>query len=329
MATPIKFLLGKETSENLKASEAGRLYFAGAISKVDANQDVFKVYYDTGEKLVPMSVQEADCAHKDASGNLLNTYATKLELIDETNGGNSLILKDRDNNTLSTITIDEDVNQIVTSSNNNYPLIFGYNTISNSSATVNQAVRMNKNYYINPSSGKLEGVTLDGGMWGVMKGPACCFFPGTPILLNMRGMQKNIEDIKPNEVVLSYNLQEDKFYEVVVQKLIVNENTTDIAILTFEDGRELKMNAYHPILTRNGFHSLTNHENYDTLIEGDLARDAYSGWNKIVKIERYTADKPIITYNLAIKDFNEFHDDDTNDTFIVNGIVVHNAQCPT
>ena len=30
---------------------------------------------------------------------------------------------------------------------------------------------------------------------------------------------------------------------------------------------------------------------------------------------------PIITYNLATKDFNEEIDDDTNDTFIVNGFV--------
>lgn len=331
--TPVKFLLGKETSDQLKATEAGRLYFAGAISAQDTSKDVFKIYYDTGEELVPMSAKEADyatAAKKDAGGNLLSSYATTLELIDNQSGGDTLRLKDRDNNTLSSIIVNEDVNQIVTTSSNNYPLIFGYNTISNSSSNINEAVRMNNRYYINPSSGKVEGITLDGGLWEVMKDPGCCFFPGTSILLNINGLCKNIEDIKPNEVVLSYNVTTKEFYEVIVQKLIVNENTTDIAIITFEDGRELKMNAYHPILTEKGFHSLTNHENYDTLIEGDIAKDAYLGWNKIVKIERYTIDKPIITYNLAIKDFNELVDDDTNDTFIANGIVVHNAtNCPT
>jgi hypothetical protein len=37
----------------------------------------------------------------------------------------------------------------------------------------------------------------------------------------------------------------------------------------------------------------------------------------------------MITYNLNTQDLNEIIDDDSNDTFIANNCVVHNAPCPT
>lgn len=89
------------------------------------------------------------------------------------------------------------------------------------------------------------------------------------------------------------------------------------------------MNEYHPLYSKEGFHSLTNHNNYDTLEVGDEIK-TFNGWSEIIKIEQYHVNDPIITYNLATKDFDEEIDDDANDTFIVNGFVVHNATaCPT
>ena len=87
-------------------------------------------------------------------------------------------------------------------------------------------------------------------------------------------------------------------------------------------------NEYHPIYTENGFHSLTNHNGYDTLVIGDNVK-TNNGWSKIIDIKTYQVETPIITYNLAIKDLDEDKDDDTYDTFIVNSAVVHNAACPT
>lgn len=101
-----------------------------------------------------------------------------------------------------------------------------------------------------------------------------------------------------------------------------------MATVILDNGVSLEMNAYHPLYTIDGFHSLTNHNNYDTLVVGDILR-CVDGYHSIVDIQEVHLDVPIITYNLAIKDFNEDVDDDTNDTFIVNGCVVHNASCPT
>ena len=155
----------------------------------------------------------------------------------------------------------------------------------------------------------------------------CCFIPGSKVLIDLNGNTKNIEDIKLGEHVISYNIFTDTFYEVKVQKLIINTNTTDIAEVFFDNGHSLKMNAYHPLYTKYGFHSLTNYDGYETLIVGDEVKTK-DGWSKIINISRITELTPITTYNLAIKDLDEKIDNDINDTYIVNGFVVHNASCP-
>jgi hypothetical protein len=155
----------------------------------------------------------------------------------------------------------------------------------------------------------------------------CCFIGGTKILM-ADNTYKNIELIKKGDMVISYNLHANEFYPAIVHSLIVNHNTINMAIIYLEDGTSLEMNEYHPIFTLNGFHSITNYNNYNTLVEGDLVK-TISGYKKIVKIHRFTCQRPMITYNLDVRDSDEIIDDDSNDTFIANNIVVHNAGCPT
>lgn len=156
----------------------------------------------------------------------------------------------------------------------------------------------------------------------------CCFVAGTPVIVDYEEGFKPIENIKMGDKVLSYDVKKNIFYQVIVQSLIINKNTTDLATVFFDNGLKLTMNAYHPLYTENGFHSLTNHNNYDTLVIGDRVK-TLSGWSTVVGITREELETPITTYNLATKDINENKDDDTLDTFIVNGFVVHNANCPT
>ena len=58
-------------------------------------------------------------------------------------------------------------------------------------------------------------------------------------------------------------------------------------------------------------------------------KDTLSGKKDDENKERYNLKNPITTYNLDIIDLNEDVDIDINDTFIANGIVAHNAACPT
>lgn len=169
---------------------------------------------------------------------------------------------------------------------------------------------------------------IDGGEWQITYDGSCCFFPGTQILLE-DGTTKNIEHIQKGDFVISFDPIAQQYYKAIVNALIINNDTIDIAIVVFEDDKQLQMNAYHPLLTSNGFHSLTNHNGYATLEVGDLVKDIDLEWNEISLIERFTLESPITTYNLDIKNIDEYADDDTNDTFIANGLVVHNASCPT
>ena len=154
----------------------------------------------------------------------------------------------------------------------------------------------------------------------------CCFIPGTQVLVSLDGKTKNIEDIKPKDIIISYNILTNEFYEAEAQGIIENKYTTDIAEIYLKTGEKLIMNAYHPIYTEDGFKSLTNHEGYETLTENDKIY-TINGLSEIDKIIRYESE-PIITYNVMCHDFNEYPDDDTNDTFVANGIVVHNAFVP-
>lgn len=169
---------------------------------------------------------------------------------------------------------------------------------------------------------------LDGGLWGSTFISDCCFIPKTQILLNLNGETKNIEEIQNGDIVISYNVLTNSFYNVKVKKLIVNNNSLKMAKIYFDNGLTLEMTEYHPLFTKNGFHSLTNHKGYDTLVIGDKVK-TYNGWSEITNIEQYKLDKPITTYNLDVINFDETIDSDINDTFIANGFVAHNAACPT
>lgn len=151
----------------------------------------------------------------------------------------------------------------------------------------------------------------------------CCFVAGTQILTSLNGDTTAIETLNEGDLVVSYNVETGENYIAKVNSLIIKENTTDIAEVSFDNGTVLVMNAYHPIYTEDGFHSLTNHRGYGSLVVGDMAKTV-DGWSEITGIKRYPSG-PIITYNLDVVDVDEDPDNEINDTFYANGIVVHNA----
>lgn len=151
----------------------------------------------------------------------------------------------------------------------------------------------------------------------------CCFVAGTKILTSLNGQVKNIEDIKENDQIVSYNILTGENYNAKVKKLIVKKDTTDIAEVFLANGAMLKMNAYHPLYTENGWHSITNYNGYDTLIIGDKVK-TFNSYEEIIDIKRYKTN-PIVTYNIDIINIDENIDDDLNDSFYANGVVAHNS----
>jgi len=153
----------------------------------------------------------------------------------------------------------------------------------------------------------------------------CCFVAGTMVQTSLGGDVKPIEQLGKGDMIVSYNVDTEEFYLAEVQSLITHPDTTDMAEVIFAGGEKLVMNAYHPILTDEGFKSLTNFGGFPALETGDMARTA-EGFSEVKEIIRYEG-QPIDTYTLAVKDPDESPDVDSNDTYIANGIVVHNVSC--
>lgn len=157
---------------------------------------------------------------------------------------------------------------------------------------------------------------------------SCCFIPGTQVAYDLNGNTKAIETFAEGDDVVSYNAETEEKYISKLRKLIINENTTDIAKVTFANGSIITMNAYHPIYCEDGWHSITQYNDCPELCVGNVAK-TFDGWSEVVSIERYTSE-PIVTYNLDVQDENECAngiDDDINDNFFANGVCVHNGGC--
>lgn len=146
----------------------------------------------------------------------------------------------------------------------------------------------------------------------------CCFIKGSQVRISLDGTAKNIEDLKAGEQVVVYNEDEKKFELSTVSDTPRNNNVTDKATIVLENGITIEMNAYHPLLTTKGYHSLTEHEGLPLLTDKDILV-TINGEIGIKQIVRETIE-PITMYNLSVN--GEHHN------YVVNSVVAHNANCP-
>lgn len=146
----------------------------------------------------------------------------------------------------------------------------------------------------------------------------CCFVKGSQVRITLDGTTKNIEDLKAGEQIVVYNEDEKKFELSTVSDTPRNNNVTDKATIVLENGITIEMNAYHPLLTIEGYHSLTEHEGLPLLTDKDILV-TINGEIKIKQIVRETIE-PITMYNLSVN--GEHHN------YVINSVVAHNANCP-
>lgn len=146
----------------------------------------------------------------------------------------------------------------------------------------------------------------------------CCFVKGSQVTTSLDGVTKNIEDLKVGEQIVVYNEDEKRFELSTVSDTPRNNNVTDKATIVLENGITIEMNAYHPLLTIEGYHSLTGHEGLPLLTDKDILV-TINGEIGIKQIVRETIE-PITMYNLSVN--GEHHN------YVVNSVVAHNANCP-
>ena len=162
---------------------------------------------------------------------------------------------------------------------------------------------------------------------GIIDLEICCFIAGTQVTL-ADGTTAPIESLKKDMLVLSYDINSKDFYTTKIKSVTTNHHSINMAYIVLENGIEIIMTDYHPLLTTTGWHSLTNYNNYSLLTTDDYVI-TLDGPIKIEDIILYSNDKFIDTYTIDTIDLDEYKDNDINDNFIANGIVVHNAGCPT
>lgn len=136
--------------------------------------------------------------------------------------------------------------------------------------------------------------------YGYGSEPRCCFLPNT--LVNTSNGKVKIEDIKVGDFVGCYDSEYKDYIYGNVTKVIKNTNITELATLELENGTKVQFNSYHPILTKEGWKSLTNFNDYPTLTENDIM--ALGEKIKSIRIE--TLDTPLIGYNLVVEPYNNF-----------------------
>ena len=151
-----------------------------------------------------------------------------------------------------------------------------------------------------------------------------CFVAGTQVQYDLLGNTKNIEDFKVGDQIVSYNVNTNKYYLAKVGNVFVhdgNEKVSTLADVILEDGSIITMTPNHPVLTTAGFRAIDN-DNKPKLQAGQFVM-TNNGWTRIKEINVYNCD-PTTTYNLGIIDYDEIVDNDTYDTYVAGGIVVHN-----
>jgi hypothetical protein len=63
---------------------------------------------------------------------------------------------------------------------------------------------------------------------------------------------KNIEDVKIDDIVLSYNVYTNSFDTAKVLDTYKFNTTQDLVLLTFEDGTQIHTTMTHPFYTTSG-----------------------------------------------------------------------------
>lgn len=146
----------------------------------------------------------------------------------------------------------------------------------------------------------------------------CCFVKGSQVTTSLDGVTKNIEDLKVGEQIVVYNEDEKRFELSTVSDTLRNNNVTDKATIVLGNGMTIEMNAYHPLLTIEGYHSLTGHEGLPLLTDKDILV-TINGEVKIKQIFRETIESTTM-YNISVD--GKYHN------YIINSVVAHNANCP-
>lgn len=333
MKVNIKFTKSKKVYTNQKGITLIALVITIIILLILAGVTINSVFSDKGIIKIARESQKEMNEAKDSDLDAMNDLSNKIDSITDTNipvTGIKILYNgvDSENTTVIEGNLNLELSAIIEPENaTNKKVTWSCSDESATITIVNENTVKISKYVRGGETLVITAMTENGNKTDTFEVYVnnCCFVAGTQVLSDLEGNTKNIEDYRKGDTVVSYNVKTGEKYLAKVNSLIINPKATNMAKVYLEDGTVLDMTDYHPLYTKEGFKSLTNYMGFETLTEQDYVKTK-EGYTKISKIERYTTE-PIVTYNLDIVDFNEEIDNDENDNFFANGIVVHNAPC--
>ena len=136
--------------------------------------------------------------------------------------------------------------------------------------------------------------------------PKCCFVAGTKV--KTPNGEHTIETLKAGDYIITYNEEAKQYEPNKVLRKLINRNVAELATLKLSNCETLQFNAYHPLLTENGYKSLTCHNDLPLLTK----EDKLIGGITIEEIVVENLETPIAAYNLLVEN---------NNNFIVNGVI--------
>lgn len=141
-----------------------------------------------------------------------------------------------------------------------------------------------------------------------------CFAAGTKVLL-ADNSQKNIEDVKPGDKVVTYNIITGKKGTATVEKTDAVSHK-NLVTYVFEGGKKITATDDHPFLTEQGWASsnpakTANYKNFEKVVQikvGDIFATT-SGYTKLVS--KSVSPESKMTYTIVkLSDGNTFYAND-------------------
>jgi hypothetical protein len=118
--------------------------------------------------------------------------------------------------------------------------------------------------------------------------PSCCILPETHIRMADR-TEKQVQDIKVGDMVLSYDLVKSTFEPAQVKNLLSKVNEQGYYIVN----KKLKLTADHPLWVKG-----KNWLAAKYMQEGDIILDSSGHESQITDIEK--VEKPVVIYNISV-----------------------------
>ena len=160
---------------------------------------------------------------------------------------------------------------------------------------------------------------------GSSSGSGGCFAAGTKILM-ADGSTKNIEEIKLGEEVMSYSTEANIMEAKPVLGFFFKIGYNELIRLYASNNTITDMTPGHPLYTNKGWQSLDiemsmkEHSVEVTLLDENSIIKGYDGDIEIIDIQKFTTSSNYVVYCLSVAD---------NNTFIANGMLVHNKMDET